>query len=176
MSSSNHSDEAIEEAGYNNFAATSTTNYLTVARNRNQAEVSSSDSTYNPQPNAREGLRDGISNGNGTGNNHGKHANGSKHHKSIARKLHVRRKIIIRQRKQIAMLQSDSELFKRILNQMDADGVLTDAYRRDLEVMTALSLREIIQQFYMFFFLSLQGTSPEFARILKDSIVPRNIN
>lgn len=119
-----------DEAKYNNFAATSTTNYMTTSRNRYPTEVSSSDSSSitQPQPNAWASVTgdDGVKNGNGQA---------AVIPKDSVHLLRARKVIIARQKKRIATLEKESERYKALLLQIYRDGILTEVYKDKLEVM-----------------------------------------
>jgi len=119
-----------DETKYNNFAATSTTNYMTTSRNRYPTEVSSSDSSSmaQPQPNAWASIAgdEGAKNGNGQ-------AGGVP--KDSLHLLRARKVIIARQKKRIAMLEKESERYKALLLQIYRDGILTEVYKEKLETV-----------------------------------------
>lgn len=127
------------EASHSNFAATGTTNYMTISSHHSFAETSSSQSSNSfQQCNSREGNDE--KNGNGSSSSH--QDDGSLK-KKTAQMLRNRRAIIVKQRKQIATLQVDLELVKRVLSQMDDDGLLTPEYKRSLEVKCKANIRVV---------------------------------
>lgn len=130
MSEGSIEDLDSDEARYNNFAATSTTNYMTTSRNRYPTEVSSSGSSSmaQPQPNARESIvgDEAVKNGNGQ-------AAGIPN--NSLQLLRARKVIIARQKKRIAALEKDSDRYKAMLLQIYRDGILTEGYKEKLEVI-----------------------------------------
>lgn len=123
----NRVESSNDESRYNNFAATSTTNYMTITQNRYRADVSSSNSSGLIQPSSREEHGpDDLKNGDTKTAESGT--------KNAARVLSARKKVILKQRKAIAALQRNENIFRKIMARMQLDGVLSEEYRKSLEV------------------------------------------
>lgn len=130
MSESSYSggEPTTSESRYSNFAATSTINYMTISRNRYHAEVSSSGSATPEvrQSSFREGTADDTKkNGNGE-----LPPNASK----TDRLLRVRKVAIAKYKKQVACLENENVIFKKVLSQLRSNGTLTDLCIENLKV------------------------------------------
>lgn len=143
MSESSYSggEPTTSETKYSNFAATSTINYMTIARNRYHAEVSSSGSATPEvrQSSYREGPDDTKKNGNGE-----LPLNASK----TDRLLRVRKVAIAKYKKQVACLENENVIFKKVLSQLRSNGTLTDLCIENLKVSCLHTLQCIL--FHLF--------------------------